>query len=216
MITHLGAVGIALPMLAFTAIGLWQSHQRASVRIWLMAIALAVTVTVASKVLFNGWGLGIASLNFTGISGHTVLATSVLPMFFCWLGASDRPRFRLAGVIFGLILSVVVGVSRVVLGAHSGSEVVSAWLVGAAVSWVGFSALEGSIQPLRLSRLVPLILLLVLGTTTSSYFPTHDWEVKLSLFLSGRDKPYTRQQLLSRQVQANSVFFTSHPPLPMA
>src|ERR1035437_1831684 len=146
MISHLGWVGISLPMLAFSATGLWQSHQQAAVRIWLLAITLAVAVTVASKVLFFGWGFGIASLNFTGLSGHTLLATSILPMFFCWLGASDKPRFRRAGAIFGLVLGVVVGVSRVVLGAHSSSEVVSAWFVGAAVSGVSFSALQGPIQ----------------------------------------------------------------------
>jgi hypothetical protein len=43
-----------------------------------------------------------------------------------------------------------------------------------------------------------LVLLLALGTTTANYLPSHDWEVKLSTVLSGRNKPYTRCHLKER------------------
>jgi membrane-associated phospholipid phosphatase len=196
VITHLGSGGILMPLLTITAIGLWRSHQRTVVRTWLLAITLAVVITMATKVLFFGWGFGIAWLNFTGLSGHTVLATSVFPVFLSWLGSSNQPRYRRAGAVFGLMLGVVVGMSRVVLGAHSASEVVAAWFIGAAVSGISLTAPEGPAEGVWFARFTPLILLLALGTTTSNYLPTHDWEIDLSLFLSGRDKPYTRYQLL--------------------
>ena len=204
VITHLGAGGILMPLLVITAIGLWQSNQKEVVRIWLLSITLAVIVTIATKVLFLGWGYGIALLNFTGLSGHTLLATSVSPVLFSWLGASMQWRYRRAGAIFGLILGVVVGMSRVVLMAHSTSEVVAAWFVGAAVSLISLKALKEPTQCVWFARLAPLVLLLALATTTSNYLPTHDWEIDLSLFLSGRDKPYTRNQLL-RPVRSGTL-----------
>jgi len=196
VITHLGAGGILMPLLAVTAIGLWQSNQKAVVRIWLLAITLAVMLTMATKVLFFGWGYGIALLNFTGLSGHTLLATSVFPVLFSWLGASMQWRYRRAGAVFGLILGVVIGMSRVVLMAHSTSEVVAAWFVGAAVSLISLEAMKEPTQCVWFARFAPLVLLLALATTTSNYLPTHDWEIDLSLFLSGREKPHTRYQLL--------------------
>jgi membrane-associated phospholipid phosphatase len=196
VITHLGAGGILMPLLTITAMGLWRSHQRAVVRVWLLALTLAVVITMTTKVLFFGWCFGIAWLNFTGLSGHTVLATSVFPVFFGCLVASNQPRYRRTGAVFGLMLGVVVGISRVVLGAHSASEVVAAWFIGAAVSGISLTAQDGPAEGVWFARFAPLILLLALGTTTSNYLPTHDWEIDLSLFLSGRDKPYTRHQLL--------------------
>src|ERR1035437_3672837 len=111
VITNLGSAGLMLPVLAMASIGLWQSQQKAAVRLWMLSLSLAVMITMATKILFLGWGLGIAFFDFTGISGHALLSTSVLPVFFYWLWASDQPRFRGAGAIFGLMLGAGVGLS---------------------------------------------------------------------------------------------------------
>jgi len=198
VITRLGSAGLILPLLAIVAAGLWMSNQKAAVRIWLMALALAVLATITSKVLFLGWGIGIAILDFTGISGHALLASSVLPVFFNWLLATDQRRYSAAGVALGFLASMAVGVSRIVLGAHSGSEVVIAGVFGVAVSVLALDALEGPVERPGFARLAPLVLFLALGTTTANYLPTHDWEVKLSTVLSGRNKPYTRCHLKER------------------
>ncbi len=196
VITHLGSAGLVVPILAIVLIGLWQSGQRRAVRVWLLSLALAVITTVASKLLFLGWGIGVVALNFTGISGHAVLATSVLPVFFSWAMASAPQRFSVAGALFGLGLSVGVGLSRLVLGMHSESEVVAAWAIGLLVSAVTLNSLEGLQRRLWFSSLSPLILLLALNTTTSNYLPTHEWEVRLALLLSGHDQPHHRQELM--------------------
>ncbi|MBL8413755.1 MAG: phosphatase PAP2 family protein [Propionivibrio sp.] len=195
VLTHLGSTGLMMPVLVISATGLWQSFQKEAVRIWLIALALAVMVTLATKVLFFGWGFGISYLDFTGISGHTLLATSVLPVFFSWLLASEEQRISLAGAGFGLLLGAGVGVSRVALDTHTHSEVVSAWILGMAVSVLALNAMKGTIQRPWFARLSPLVLLLAFGTSTSEYLPTHDWEVKASLLLSGNSKPYTRHHL---------------------
>jgi membrane-associated phospholipid phosphatase len=184
-----------MPVLAISATGLWHSCQKEAVSMWLITLALAVMVTLTTKVLFLGWGFGIAFLDFTGISGHTLLATSVLPVFFTWLLASEERRISLAGAGFGLLLGAGVGVSRVVLDTHTHSEVVSAWILGMVVSVLALNAMQGTIQRPWFARLSPLVLLLAFGTSTSNYLPTHDWEVKVSLLLSGNSKPYKRHHL---------------------
>ena len=195
VITRLGSAGLILPLLAIVATGLWMSNQKAAVRIWLLAFALVVLATMTTKVLFLGWGLGIALLDFTGISGHALLASSVLPVFFSWLLAADQRRYSAPGVALGLLASLGVGVSRVVLGAHSGSEVVIAVVLGMAVSVLALHALEKPVERPGFARFSTLILFLALGTTTANYLPTHDWEIKLSTLLSGHHKPYTRCHL---------------------
>ena len=197
VITHLGSLGLMIPVVAIAATSLWQAGQKAAVRIWLPALALAATITLATKILFLGWGIGIAALDFTGISGHTLLATSVLPVLFGSLFAQDRYCAKPAGAAFGLLIGAVVGISRIFLGAHSGSEVVVAWLIGAAVSGVTLKALDSSLQRLWLAWLAPLVLFLAFNAATSSYLQAHNWEVRIALLLSGHDRPYTRHQLMA-------------------
>ena len=197
VVTHLGSGSLMLPLAGITAVGLWRTHQQASLRVWFLAMTAAVVVTLVTKIAFIGWGIGIAALNFTGISGHTLIATSVLPFLFGWLLARDGERFRNSGVLLGLLLGGVVGSSRVVLGMHSSSEVMVAWIAGLIVSAVALNSLVGRVgQPPLFVRLSPLALLLSFSTTTSTYLPTHEWEVAMALLLSGRDTPYTRHQMM--------------------
>ena len=210
IVTHLGSSSLMLPVMTITAMGLRRSHQEAALRIWLLAITVAVTMTLATKIAFLGWGIGILSVNFTGISGHTLLATSVLPLLFCSVLANDQRRFMIGAAVLGLLVGGVVGASRVLLGAHSISEVFVAWLTGLAVSSLALNALQIPIRPPWFSRLSPLVLLLALNTTTSTYLPTHEWEVRLALLLSGHERPYTRPHLISNSAQVD-VLTQLHP-----
>ncbi|MBI3526288.1 MAG: phosphatase PAP2 family protein [Betaproteobacteria bacterium] len=204
IITHLGSLSLMTPAVAVAATCLWRSGHQAAVRIWLPALALAATITLATKILFLGWGIGIAALDFTGISGHTLLATSVLPVIFGWLFAQDRDRVLPAGAVFGFLIGAIVGLTRVLLGAHSVSEVVIAWLIGSAVSGVTLNALDSPLKRPWLAWLAPLALLFAFNTTASSYLQAHHWEVKIALFLSGHDKPYARRQWVDNRVMAGA------------
>lgn len=192
VITHFGSAGLLLPMLAIALMGLWQAGQRRAVRVWMLSLSFAVVITMTSKLLFMGWGLGIASLDFTGISGHTLLATSILPVLFNVISGKSESQPRYLGVWAGLILSTGVGISRIVLGMHSVSEVVAGWIIGMVVCGVALSALENRAQQPGYLRFSGLILLLAFGSTTSNYLPTHALEIRLALQLSGHDKLFTR------------------------
>ena len=191
VITHLGAAGILLPIFAVQVVGLWFSQRVAAIR-WLVALCMAVLLTLISKSLFWGWGLGIASWDFTGISGHTLLATSIFPMLFRIYTQSNSPRWQHSTTALGFLLAVCVGISRIVLGAHSLSEVCAGWSLGLIVSWIAISALKSSYRQSSFSRYSPLLLLLAFHPAAAYVVPTHDWEVRFSLAISGRSKPFTR------------------------
>lgn len=197
-VTHLGAAGLVLPVFAAQLIGLW-SAQRALATRWALAVLMAASVVMLTKCLFWGWGLGIATLNFTGISGHALLATCLYPVLFRIHAPQDSPRLQSAGFFLGLAVAVAVGVSRIVLGAHSASEVWSAWAVGLLVSYATVGALQDHWQHSKLARVSPLLLLLALNSGAASYLPSHDLEVKFALAVSGRAKPFTRHKLLRSQ-----------------
>jgi len=194
-ITHLGSAGLILPVWLLAALGLWRGGQRSALLCWGLSLGLAASLTLLTKLMFMGWGYGIAAVNFTGISGHAVLATSVLPPLLGAFLAPQGGRLRVLLALLGWSLAILVGVSRVKLGAHSWSEVMSAWLLGTLVSGAALLAL-GRLNPTpSWARWLPLALLLAFAGRQVTYLPTHEWEMQLAIRLSGAEKPFTREQL---------------------
>lgn len=193
ILTHLGASSLLLPVIALLIAGLWQSRQIAALRIWLAGILTATALTLATKILYMGWGIGIPSLDFTGISGHTLLATSVLPLLsVVSLGAWGKRSLPLTALL-GLLLGAGVGISRIALDTHSNSEVVLGWLLGAAISYGTLRLMDTAARPPAYVKAIPLLLLLAFNTAASTYLPSHALEVRAAMLLSGRDTPHARQ-----------------------
>ncbi|WP_019573095.1 phosphatase PAP2 family protein [Curvibacter lanceolatus] len=192
-ITSLGSAGLMLPVWLLTWLGVWLARERLAAGVWLVTLGGAVALTLISKTLFIGWGIGIAAWDFTGFSGHTLLATSVFPILCSLLLAPQHRQWRWLTAALGLGVAALVAFSRVVLGAHSVSEVVLAWLLGSVVCVCTLLAL-GRVKPFpRLAGLLPLALLLLAGRA-APHLPTHEWEVRIALKLSGAERPYTREQ----------------------
>lgn len=209
-VTHLGAAGLLLPVFAAQLIALWPK-QRALATRWALGLAAGALVTVVTKVLFWGWELGIASLDFTGISGHALLATAIYPVLFSIHAPPGSRSGQRAGLCLGLALAVAVGVSRVVVGAHSASEVYSAWALGLLISGATVGTLESRARLSALARFSPLLLLLALNTGAATYLPSHSLEVKFALAISGRAAPFTRHEMLKAEP---AVTAQPHRPSP--
>lgn len=215
VITHLGSSSLLMPALALVLGGLWEAGLRNIAQRYALHLALAVALTVFTKCLFFGWGIGIAALDFTGISGHTLLATTILPLV---LRGIPWPALQRGGWLPALsaLLVMAVGVSRVVLGAHSVSEVVAGWVLGAAVVLPTLRALAAEGQPHLLphwaSKVAPLVLLLALHSSTATYLPTHSLEVRLALLVSGQGKPFARHHLHRPATPAPAQPSTSATP----
>jgi len=194
-ITHLGSASLLLPFFGVALLELWVSHQKSAIYLWIVALSIGVIVTLISKILFLGWGIGVASLNFTGISGHAFLATSIIPIVFYSFSGGLQEKAKNIGFWIGLILSLLVGISRIVLGMHSLSEVVFGWVLGLTVCVFALSAIKYYEQRYSYLHLATMVLLVAVGSTTPNYLPTHDLEIKLALTLSGHEKAFTRDIL---------------------
>ena len=210
-VTRLGEAQILLP--AFFAGALWlafarpagargrlargdaHAHDhpaRRSAWRWIAAIVATTAVTTVSKVAFLGFGVGIAALDFTGFSGHSMYATAILPV----LAAVVAGR---GGAVVGVLLALLITYSRVSLGAHSWSEAIAGLVLGAAAA--GWTLADYLAHPgaVRAPWWLPLLLVAWLAVFPLRAPPsrTHDLVVSISLKLSGRARPYTRFELLA-------------------
>ncbi len=210
-VTRLGEAQILLP--AFVAGALWlafarpagargrlaqgnaHAHDhpaRQSARRWVAAIFATTVVTTASKVAFLGFGFGIAALDFTGFSGHSMYATSILPVLAALVGGRR-------GAIVGMLLALLVTYSRVDLGAHSWSEALAGLALGGAAAWWTLADYLAHPGAVRAPWWLPLLLAAWLTLLPMHAPPsrTHSLVVWVSLKLSGRPRPYTRFELLA-------------------
>ena len=228
-LTRLGEAQILIPvavllMLAFAA----QPESRRFALRWLLLTTVAALITTASKLAFFGWGWGIAEINFTGISGHAMFAAAIYPVLMVavmparlWGGIRMGPTLGLAmGFALGGALAVLVGLSRLVVGAHSHSEVLAGLLLGGAASALAIAGARRAetttstttstpsaatfSTPLaaRLHPVVPVILVVWLLWTPFELpdSQTHSWVIRLALSLSGHEAPFTRSQLFEPRV----------------
>lgn len=159
---------------------------------WAAGICVATFATTATKIAFLGYGIGSAALDFTGISGHSMYATSILPVLaaIVW----GRP-----GAVAGLFLALGVVVSRVEIGAHSWSEAVAGAVIGSCVAGWTLASYLNHPGAVRVPWWLPPVLgtWLVLLPWQAPPSRTHDLVIAVSLQLSGRPYPYTRYELLS-------------------
>ena len=195
-VTRFGEAQIVLPLALAPMLPRGQGGQtRALAMRWLAWLGLAVLITTATKVAFIGWGIGSALVDFTGISGHTMFAAAVYPVLLSALAGAGGSGMRNAGIAVGCAIAFLVGVSRVVLGAHSVSEVVAGWLLGGAVA--AAVLVRGAPFASRAGALLPVLVALWLSwmPAAAPASNTHSLVTQLALALSGHDRPHTRSDL---------------------
>ncbi|MBK0393878.1 phosphatase PAP2 family protein [Ramlibacter algicola] len=196
-ITRFGEAGILLPCAALIAVGLLATTREwRAAAAWVLPLGIAVAVTTASKIAFLGFGLGIASLDFTGFSGHAMFAAAVYPMLAWALMGRGRPRLRAVVIAFAYALAALVAVSRVRVDAHSPSEIVLGFTLGALASAAAMHALREGAE-FTLPPVLAGVLALWLGLMPHEpvLLPSHEIVTRVSLKLSGRTKPFTRADL---------------------
>ena len=196
LITRLGEAQILLPA-AILAAGamLSRSDGQPMATWWMGLLGAAVLLTTASKMAFIGWGIGSAELDFTGISGHAMFAAAVYPLLLGTLASGASHCARCATMIAGAGVAILVGVSRIVVGAHSASEVIAGLFVGGTVSAIALAFVH--FPRAWLSPLIPTVVVcwLALMPLHAPASQTHAMVTRLSLMLSGRSAPCTRRDL---------------------
>lgn len=128
ILSALGDSRWLLPMALVLLITLPRADARLKWR-WLLAITVAGGVTLASKLAFMGWGIGIKSVHFTGFSGHAAMSSVIYPAVGVLLAGPGR-RARTFGLVIGVLLAAAIAWSRIPLHAHSLSEVIAGLALG--------------------------------------------------------------------------------------
>ena len=79
-ITSLGSVGVMIPLALAVAAWLALGYPWRYAVCWLAVLGGASGLVVLTKIAFMGWGVGVRDLDFTGISGHAMVSSAVLPV----------------------------------------------------------------------------------------------------------------------------------------
>lgn len=160
-ITSLGGISV-LGLFALIAIGLLiMLGKRLSALILVFGLAGGVMLSEGLKAVFDRLRppelyQAVDTLNASFPSGHALLATT----FYLSLGVMLTrafPRRHLKAYAMGsaILISLLIGLTRIYLGAHWASDVLGGWSVGAAfamVLWLFAYVIERR-QRVKLSRL---------------------------------------------------------------
>jgi membrane-associated phospholipid phosphatase len=191
-ITSLGSVGVMIPLALAVAAWLALGYPWRYAACWLAVLGAASGLVTLTKIAFMGWGVGVRDLDFTGISGHAMVSSAVLPVALFVACLPGRRWVRAFGVSAGVLIGIVVGVSRILLNAHSVSEVVTGCGLGALAALV-FVAFAWRAEPGKLAGApVAVSLAMVAITLHGISVPTQRWITDIALHLSGREQPYVR------------------------
>lgn len=137
--TALGGIGV-LSVLSFASVGyLWLVGMRRVALFVLVAIATGLLLSFGLKTLFDrprpdliSYGTTVYSASFP--SGHSMLSALVYLTGGAILAAAHRRRLtRVYIIAWAVLLTLMVGASRVYLGVHWPSDVLAGWAMGA--SW---------------------------------------------------------------------------------
>jgi membrane-associated phospholipid phosphatase len=200
-ITRLGEAQYLLPAALWSCLALLRHDSTRSLAYrWLQTLLAATILTTASKIAFIGWGLGIAQWNFTGVSGHAMFASAVFPLLVATLTSRLPPGWQKMAVVFSFALVIAIGISRLMVGAHSVSEVLAGLLLGSAAS--AFAMAHVGLPRATLNFYVPLVVVvwLVVAPLQAPQYQTHSLVTRLALLLSGHEKPYTRSEMMRKSL----------------
>jgi len=206
-LTWFGDSGFLLPAALWIAVWLGvRSATRPGAWLWVLLFGSGGALIAASKIAFLGWGIGSATLNFTGFSGHTALSASVWPVV-CWLTASRwEHRVRVSAAAVGLLFAILIGTSRLALYAHSKSEVAAGLALGVAISatflWQQY---HRPLPRLNWSLVVITLATPMLFVHPGTPAPTQSALEVIAIRLAGIERPFTRSDLLARRRQGGGI-----------
>lgn len=132
LISNLGDAALTLPVALACAVWLAVTDRRLAVR-WVVCLAAGMALVGLTKILYAGCGIEFQQFDFRVVSGHTMLATAVWTVTFSLLWGNGA-TFRWVAPVAGLSAGAIMGAVRVFEDAHTVSEAIAGWIVGALVA----------------------------------------------------------------------------------
>jgi len=151
-VTVLGS-GPIISIIAFFVLGylVLARHHRTALAFGL-GIALAIYSAYILKGLFGrprpmSLNAYIALDNFSFPSGHSVASSALYPMLGALIAqVVDGPRLKVYSIASGVVVMLLIGISRIYLGVHYATDVLAGWCLG--LAW----ALASGVVMARLRR----------------------------------------------------------------
>lgn len=168
--------------------------------LWAFWYGTLACIVVFSKLAFLIWGLGVASLDFTGVSGHAAISALVWPVLAALLACAEKVAVRALAMGLGLLLAIIIGCTRVGLGVHSVSEVIAGFLLGSSAALALLSRFRTESRFPRRRRCICLALavLLVVPVIYGHRFPSDQLLRFAATQMGHSQRPFTRVDLRDR------------------
>lgn len=196
-ITYLGDSALTVPGACIVAAWLLINGAWALALRWLFAFGAAMSLVVVSKLLFMGWDVYPAVLDFTGMSGHTASATMLYTTMAVLLARGYSRRTQWSWLGLSVLLVTCIAISRFVVKAHSESEILSGLLTGALASWwFARHVTAYTQQRLRWRYALLLLAALLYGGNGQRPAPTQGMLHVIAMHISGHDFVYMRSKPL--------------------
>lgn len=144
---------VILPLVLAVAVALAVQGWRRGALTWLLVVAAVFSATLFAKLSFLACSPLFGPLDVHSPSGHVAAATVTVGGL-----AAMLTRRRSTVLPAAILAAAVIGMSRLVLGAHSFPEVV----IGACIGLAGAAALPHFAGPPPRLRPVPLAIVVVL------------------------------------------------------
>ena len=114
-------------------------------------------------------------------------AMSIAPAFlYVLLQDQGKPKVTL-GVLAGLLFGLMIGISRLALGVHSVSEVITGLLLGAIISLGFIWYCRGWTTIVFDRKLLIIGTIALLPILTLKPAPTEGWIERIAIYLSGNE-----------------------------
>jgi membrane-associated phospholipid phosphatase len=193
VITDLGDAAVMVPVALAIAAWLLASRAWRSALAWLSLFGTGAFLVFCTQVAYAGWGIGVQRLDFTEISGHAMSATSVLTVAGYFVGGRFSKAAALTLSSLGYFGGILVGISRVILGDHSPSEVMAGCALGGAIALATIGMIRSRLRMVAAPIIFALTILTLVFTLHGQRAPSHRFATKVALYLSGRSTPFVRQ-----------------------
>jgi membrane-associated phospholipid phosphatase len=132
-VTNLGDLTTILPFVSAVLAVLILSQEWRAARWWAFAIGLAMGAALIAKLGFIPCGRMATWLNINSPSGHTASATAAYGgMAMLYAQSSNPPKNRAVAVLTAIAIALLIGATRIILGAHTPEESVLGAAIGLA------------------------------------------------------------------------------------
>lgn len=171
---------------------IYSRHFREASHTFMLFLFVSGGVFVTKHLLESPrpWGIFNSPDTFSMPSGHAALSTATYVGLAFIIASSMHVRKRRWLIYTGaLILTFAVGVSRMYLGAHWFTDIVSAWLLGAAV--LCFIIISYERQPIKYVNPLHIFLITLISMTLSFTYYQHKHFADMKINYSQLDWPVT-------------------------